>query len=279
MGSARESAMDEQLERIIRGMIGAERDRRKIPTARAMAQIKEKIPYGHSARPIALDGEAGREYETRAKLWISIAKRAVSEGGFTWTKERAADTGHLLDTGLLVDWEELVELARKGAGRSVARIDQLDAAKNRVDTELSHELELLVLGEDRSRIPVCEQLAAPRYGAVLTAREKARRHADGTPPDYTNAAKDAVAAVEQLARIVTGKPTASLGDAIKELRGSARIQAPLLKGIEEIWGWASNTAGVRHGAAPALTVDASTARYIIAQSDAALALLLSIDAT
>ncbi len=111
--------MDDQLERIIHGMIGAERDRRKIPTARAMAQIKEEIPYGHSHLPIALDGEAGREYETRAKLWIGIAKRAVSEGGFTWTKERATEKGHLLDTELLVDWEELVELLRRqAAGRS-----------------------------------------------------------------------------------------------------------------------------------------------------------------
>ncbi len=272
--------MDDQLERIIRGMIGAERDRRKIPTARAMAQIKEEIPSGHGYLPIALDGEAAREYDTRAKLWIGIAKRAVSEGGFTWTKERATDTGHLLDTELLVDWEELVELLRSlTRGRSGAQMDQLDGAKNRVQAELAHELDLLVLGEDRSRIPVREQLAAPRYSAVLTAWHKARTHVDGTPPDYANAAKDAVAAVEQLARIVTGKPTVTLGDAIKELRGSPRIQAPLLKGIEEIWGWASNTAGVRHGAAPTLTVDASTARYIISQSDAALALLLSIDVT
>ncbi len=174
----------------------------------------------------------------------------------------------------------MVGLLRKNAtGRAEARIDQLEGAQNRVHVEFGHELDLLVFAEDRSRIPVREQLAAPRYSAVLTAWHKSRAHVDGTPPDYVNAAREAVAAVEQLARIVTGKPTATLGDAIKELRGSARIQAPLLKGIEEIWGWASNTAGVRHGAAPTLTVDASTGRYIIAQSDAALALLLSIDTT
>ena len=75
-----------------------------------------------------------------------------------------------------------------------------------------------------------------------------------------------------------GAAMATLGDAIKNLRGSGRIQAPLLRGIEEIWGWASGTPGVRHGSAPALTVDASTARYIVAQSEAAIALLLSTDA-
>ena len=151
------TSMDDQLERIICGMIGAERDRRKIPTARAMAQIIEEVPSGHSYRPIALDREAAREYEARAEQWTGIAKRAVSEGGVTWTKERATDIGHLLDTELLVDWEELVELLRrKATGRSEARMDELEGAKNRVQVEFAHELDLLVLAEDRSRMPVRE---------------------------------------------------------------------------------------------------------------------------
>ena len=70
------TSMDEQLERIIRGMISAERDRRKIPTARAMAQIKEEIPYGHSALPIALDDEGPVE-STRQGPTYGQASRSV----------------------------------------------------------------------------------------------------------------------------------------------------------------------------------------------------------
>ena len=49
------------------------------------------------------------------------------------------------------------------------------------------------------RVPVLEQLGSPRYAAVLLARSRARDLLDASPPDYANAAKEAVSAVEQLA--------------------------------------------------------------------------------
>ena len=271
--------MDPRLDTIIRGLIRAERSRRRTPTARAMAKATEGVPSGHSYLPIALDQEAAREYDSRAKQWIALVKRAVTDAGFAWTAERAKELSHLLEAEILLDWEELVELVRKRLNaRSDGRIQELEAASNRVQAEISHELNLLVLAQDRGRVPIEEQLVAPRYAAVQMAWRKARDLLDAPQPDYPNASKEAVSAVEQLARIVTGKPSATLGDAIKDLRSSGRIQAPLLKGIEEIWGWASDTPSVRHGASAALMVDESTGRYIVAQSLAAIALLLSVDA-
>ena len=41
--------------------------------------------------------------------------------------------------------------------------------------------------------------------------------------------------------------------AIKELQATGRAPAPLLKGLEEIWGWSSETDGIRHGSASLLT--------------------------
>jgi len=271
--------MDPRLDTIIRGLIRAERSRRKTPTARAMAKVTEGVPAGHSSFPIALDQEAAREYDSRGKGWIALVKRAVTDAGLTWTAERAAEVGHLLETEFLVDWEELVELVRnRTKARGDGRIQELEAASSRIQAEFPHELNLLVLAQDRGRIPIEEQLAAPRYAAVLQAWRKARNLLDAPQPDYPNAAKEAVSAVEQLARTVIAKPSATLGEAIKDLRSSGRIQAPLLKGIEEIWGWASDTPSVRHGASSALVVDGSTARYIVAQSQAGIALLLSTDA-
>lgn len=272
--------MDPRLDTIIRGLIGAGRSRRKTATARAMAKATEGIPLGHSYLPIAVDQEAAREYDSRAKQWIALVTRAVTGAGFTWTSDRAIEVGHLLRTELLVDWEELIGLIRsKTKARGDGRMQELDAANDRVQAEFPHELDLLVLAQDRSRVPIDEQLAAPRYAAVCLAWKKATDLLNASQPDFPNAAKDAVAAVEQLARVVTAMPSATLGDAIKVLRGSGRIQAPLLKGIEEIWGWASDTPSVRHGASATLVVDGTAARYIAAQSEAAIALLLSTDLT
>ena len=96
----------------------------------------------------------------------------------------------------------------------------------------------------------------------------------GTFADHGKAGR----AVEQLARIVTGKPGITLGDAIKELQKAGLVEAPLLNGIKEIWGWTSEAPGVRHGSAASATTDAATARYILAQAEAALGLLLAKDA-
>lgn len=271
-------SMDSRLEKILRGLIAAERSRRQLPVASAVAKAIERIPPGHGYYFVAVDLEAAREYDLRAKQWIELAKRVLDEAGFAWTTARAAEVESFLASELIADSNELVGLIRsRTQGRGNARMTELDSATQRVRAEIPHQLDLLVLAQDRNRVPVAEQLLAPRYAAVRAAWSKALDLLDAPQPDYSNAAKDAVGAVEQLARLVVGEPAATLGDAIKALRGSGRVEPPLLKGIEEIWGWASDTPSVRHGAS-AVQLDSVKARYIVDQATAAIALLLSLDA-
>jgi hypothetical protein len=271
--------VDSQVEAIVRGLIRGERSRRVLPTARAAADIAEKIPFGHGHRPVTIDRELATQYESRAKEWLAIATRALASAGFAWTDERANDVRHLLDTELVLDWEELVQVARQRAGpKGEARIIELEAAKDRVAGEIANELHLRVIAQDRSRIPVEELLRAPRYAAVSAALSKSKSNFAASPPDLDNAVKEAIGSVEQLARVVTGKPSATLGDSIKELRSSGQVAAPLLKGIEEIWGWSSATPGVRHGGSSG-AADSTTAQYVASLAHAALALLLHADAT
>ncbi len=275
--------MDQELEVIIRGMIRTERSGREIPISDALAQVTSEFTQrgasGHGRYPVMLDREVAREYEWRADKWFSIVRKVVSDAGLTWTPDRARDLRHLLETELLTDWDELVERLRQRPSRGApARMDELDNAKDRALGRISQQLELLVFAQDRSRIPISERLSAPRYAPVLLAWKKARDFLDRPTPDYNNAAKEAVGAVEQLARIVTNEQNATLGEAIKKLRSSSRIHTALLKGIEELWAWASDTPGVRHGSAAPVQVDANLARYVVAQADAAIGFLLGIDA-
>jgi hypothetical protein len=89
--------------------------------------------------------------------------------------------------------------------------------------------------------------------------------------------KEAVGAVEALARIATSKPKATLGEAIKTLRSDGKIEPPLLKGIEELWGWASEEPGVRHSVLEG-PLQIADARYCFKLAEAALGLLLAVDA-
>ncbi len=99
----------------------------------------------------------------------------------------------------------------------------------------------------------------------------------GQPPDYANAAKEAVSSVEAVAQIIVRNPSATLGDAVKHLRTSGRLEPPLLEGLEELWGFTSESPGVRHGSPSPTTIDVARAQYVLDSSAAAIRLLLSLD--
>ena len=68
-------------------------------------------------------------------------------------------------------------------------------------------------------------------------------------PDITGAIQHAIAALECVARDVTGNQNATLGELIKQNPGL--LPAPLDKGVEKIWGYASDQARhVREGKSP-----------------------------
>jgi hypothetical protein len=121
------------------------------------------------------------------------------------------------------------------------------------------------------------QLQAPRYAAVAAHWDKAQRFSRGEQLDLANSAKEAVSAVEALAQIVTRRGSTTLGACINDLRTGGRIGKPLLRGLEELWAFTSNSPGVRHGSPTGPTLTVAESAYIRDQAAAALRLLLSID--
>ena len=130
-------------------------------------------------------------------------------------------------------------------------------------------------------VPVSSSLAAllsaPRYGGVLQHWQKAQAFLFGDAPDLENAAKEAVSAVEAMAQLVAGSPKATLGQSIKNLRSRGIVHAPLLKGLEEVWGYTSGATRIRHGSAAARNLTQSESRYVLDLCSAALRFLMSLD--
>lgn len=274
------TSMDEDLSRIITGMISTERNRR-IETVQAglgkvMDEYTRRGALGHGRLPIDLEKVCADEYEARAGLWLGISRRVFGEADVPWTSESAEQVAKLLATELSKDWDGLLDAYRSKVAPKDKdrRFGALDTAKDRAAAHLEHEIAFSVQVQDRTRIPITEQLRAPRYAAVHDGWTKAHGLLRQTPADPSNAAKEAVSAVEQLARIVTGLPTATLGKCIKVLKESQRVQSPLLTGLEELWVWTSGEPGVRHGAG---SITPMEAQYVLKLAEAALLLLLSVD--
>ena len=90
--------------------------------------------------------------------------------------------------------------------------------------------------------------------AALEGPDLVRKHieqalalySDRKAPDYRNAIKEAISAVEAAARIVSGEENASLGAAIKKLEKQGEVHSAFAKGVSSLHGWSSDT--VRHAA-------------------------------
>jgi len=65
-------------------------------------------------------------------------------------------------------------------------------------------------------------------------------------PDYRNTVKEAISAVEAIAQRVTGKPKATLGDAIDVLDKKQTLHPALRGAFDKLYGYANDSGGIRH---------------------------------
>jgi hypothetical protein len=121
------------------------------------------------------------------------------------------------------------------------------------------------------------KLSAPRYAAVLQSYQKSVGFAFGQERDLHNATKEAISALESIAKIVSGHHSDSLGQALKHLSESKRLDPALSKAVQALWGYASRKPFVRHGGVRPEDIEEGEARFVLDVSTGAIELLLSLD--
>ncbi len=87
---------------------------------------------------------------------------------------------------------------------------------------------------------------------------KALKHlTNRNSPDYRNSIKESISAVESLAKTISRKPKAELGDALKEIEKKRKLHGALKQGFLNLYGYTSDADGIRHGLMeePDLTAD------------------------
>lgn len=103
----------------------------------------------------------------------------------------------------------------------------------------------------------------PYNGAQTHLRQALQNLANRERPDFRNSIKESISAVESLACEMSGKPKATLGDALEVLEKEGHIHAALKKGFSAIYGYTSNADGIRHAMLEASEVDATDAKYFL----------------
>ncbi|MFC1537236.1 AbiJ-NTD4 domain-containing protein [Gemmatimonadota bacterium] len=85
---------------------------------------------------------------------------------------------------------------------------------------------------------------APVREHIKTALEKL---SDKKAPDYRNAIKESISAVESICKIVTSDNTTTLGKVLKELETKINLHPALKNGFNKLYGYTSDADGIRHG--------------------------------
>ncbi|MEI9948229.1 MAG: hypothetical protein WDO74_04445 [Pseudomonadota bacterium] len=65
--------------------------------------------------------------------------------------------------------------------------------------------------------------------------------------DYANSMKEAISSVETLVRLIVNKPSATLGEALKDLKNHLAVHPALVTSWSNLYGYTSAEPGVRHG--------------------------------
>jgi hypothetical protein len=86
---------------------------------------------------------------------------------------------------------------------------------------------------------------------------------DRENPDYRNSIKESISAVESFAKVITGKPKASLGQALNIIEREGKLHPSLLEAFSKLYGYASDEGGIRHAMLEDPNLTPSDAKFFL----------------
>ena len=86
---------------------------------------------------------------------------------------------------------------------------------------------------------------------------------DKESPDYCNSIKESLSAVESISRKLLAGSKPSLGSALDKIMEKINLHPALEKGFKQIYGYSSDSDGIRHALAEESTCDFVDAKYML----------------
>jgi hypothetical protein len=110
---------------------------------------------------------------------------------------------------------------------------------------------------------VDEALEAPYEGVRAHLQTSIHLVSDRKKPDYRNSIKESISAVESLVRVITNEENVTLGAGLKKLKDKVPVHPALEKGFLAIYGFTSDSNGIRHALLDQPTVDHADAKFML----------------
>ncbi len=129
--------------------------------------------------------------------------------------------------------------------------------------------------EEVSEVDEAANISGEFAAASNHIRTAIKHYANRKSPDFRNSIKEAISAVEACAKIISGKPKATLGDAIKVIDTTHGMHPSLKEGLLRIYGYTSSEGGIRHAMIDAENVDEIDAKFMLISCSAFCNYLIS----
>lgn len=216
-------------------------------------------------------------YERAEAIWMAY-RTVISDAGVAWSAEVRDVVVQRIKSETEPDIGYLEEMARDvivrhGHGFELFLSNRWPAILARIEAEI----DLFAIKQRPVPTMVADQLSSPRYAGPALHWRRVQAALAANPADLVGAAREAIHTVESLARVITGKHNATLGECVKILKSNKVIPAAVAKQIEALWGYSSNLEGVRHGSSTGDVPGAAELLFVVESAEASSKLLLSLD--
>jgi len=210
-------------------------------------------------------------YSLGPKLYDALGRRSEGHGDMNQIRQLV----HALEWWEFYDLcEELLRLARS-PDQVAAKIDAVFMSEG-----LPYAITAAGIAWRLNR-PAAEAvemtsllLGSPEFQGPSQQWDKARGHLARRPPDPENCIKDAVGALEGLARIISQRPSDTLGQIIKSMARNLAIHQTLANAMSNLYGYRSDEQAIAHGATAALEDLVPEAELVMHWCAAAMAYLV-----
>lgn len=117
------------------------------------------------------------------------------------------------------------------------------------------------------------------YSGVHEHLKTALNHMNSrTSPDYRNSIKESISAVESLAKILSGKDKATLGEALNALESKGvDLHGALKASFQSLYGYTSDAEGIRHGLLEESTLTKADAKYMLVSCSSFVNYLIALN--
>ncbi|MBC8110997.1 MAG: hypothetical protein H7Y04_08060 [Verrucomicrobia bacterium] len=146
-------------------------------------------------------------------------------------------------------------------------LERENAGYRFIDYKIAPIINVLEMNEIEEAINISGHFTALN-GANIHLKNSLDKISDKKNPDYRNSIKESISAVESVAKKMSNNKNDTLGGALDKIKGKAKIHPALERGFKQLYGYTSDSDGIRHALMEEANCDFEDAKFMLVSCSA-----------